>query len=221
MGARRIVQIASGSQFSFALSSDGQVWAWGKNDRGQLGIGVTTPSALPTLVKNLPFNVLRISAAASHAVALTDTGEVYQWGHGTHTPVKVTVPTLLSFQHLAAGGESPIGLTGVLRSLLGEELGALQSTAEFSDITIVLPVRANDKLMTYCLLRCSSYVLLTRCSVASGFPRIRSYSLHVVHLSSPSSLPMQRKSRWAPRRRLRRRYYYICTQIAWKSSIRK
>lgn len=123
------------------------MWAWGKNDRGQLGIGVTSHSALPTLVKGLPFNVLRISAAVSHAVALTDTGEVYQWGHGSHTPAKVTVPNLLSFQHLAAGGESTIGLTGVLRSLLGEELGALQSTAEFSDITVVLPVRINSILM--------------------------------------------------------------------------
>lgn len=116
------------------------MWAWGRNDRGQLGIGAISNSQLPTVTKGLPFNVFRISAATDHAVALTDTGDVYQWGQGTPTAVKLPVSNQISFQHVAAGGESTIGLTGVLRSLLGEEIHSLLTGQEFSDVKLVLPV---------------------------------------------------------------------------------
>jgi alpha-tubulin suppressor-like RCC1 family protein len=46
--------IAAGDYHSLAVANDGTVWAWGKNDRGQLGDGTKVDSAVPVKVTGLP-----------------------------------------------------------------------------------------------------------------------------------------------------------------------
>ncbi|PSJ95168.1 regulator [Brevibacillus fortis] len=55
-GLTEIDEIASGpnARHSFALKRDGTVYAWGSNDRGQLGDGTTTNSNKPVKVKITP-----------------------------------------------------------------------------------------------------------------------------------------------------------------------
>ncbi len=48
-----IMGISAGYRFSVALSQDGTIWAWGRNDRGQFGNGSTTNSSKP--VQTNPF----------------------------------------------------------------------------------------------------------------------------------------------------------------------
>src|SRR5262249_3375351 len=52
-GLTGVIQIAAGTNDSFALRSDGTVWAWGINTKGQLGDGTTvnrvSPERLPGL----------------------------------------------------------------------------------------------------------------------------------------------------------------------------
>lgn len=51
-GAARIVDVSAGATHSLALDAAGKAYAWGRNDRGQLGLGTTStspyPAALPT-----------------------------------------------------------------------------------------------------------------------------------------------------------------------------
>lgn len=67
------------------LRPDGSVWAWGKNDGGQLGDGTTLSKSAPVKV-SLPANVVvtDVSTAASHinrcSTALTSSGVMYFWG---------------------------------------------------------------------------------------------------------------------------------------------
>ena len=42
--------VAADQYFSMAIKSDGTLWAWGLNDRGQLGVGDTSNKAVPTQV---------------------------------------------------------------------------------------------------------------------------------------------------------------------------
>ncbi len=44
------VAVSAWDSSSFALKSDGTLWAWGKNDTGQLGDGTTTHRAVPTKI---------------------------------------------------------------------------------------------------------------------------------------------------------------------------
>ena len=53
-GLAHITKIAAGTDHALALQDDGTIWAWGKNDRGQLGDNTKTDSAYPVKVTNLP-----------------------------------------------------------------------------------------------------------------------------------------------------------------------
>ena len=58
------------------------VWAWGKNDQGQLGNGATTDSSLPVQVQAHP-RARSISAANYSAFAVAGDGTVWAWGQNS------------------------------------------------------------------------------------------------------------------------------------------
>ncbi len=78
-----IVAISAGNNFATALRSDGTVWTWGYNDKGQLGIGAVAQQSYAVQVVGLT-GVSAISAGASHVVALKSNGAVYTWGDNTY-----------------------------------------------------------------------------------------------------------------------------------------
>ncbi|XP_031679193.1 probable E3 ubiquitin-protein ligase HERC4 isoform X2 [Oncorhynchus kisutch] len=77
-----IAQVACGYRHSHALSRGGQVYSWGQNRYGQLGLGVagqgiSTPQVIQSL-QGIPF--IQISAGGAHSFALTFSGAVFGWG---------------------------------------------------------------------------------------------------------------------------------------------
>lgn len=73
-----VVYIAAGEHNSFALTDGGELYAWGLNAEGALGIGTSEDTAQPTRVL-LEERVTQVVPGA-FAVALTEDGEVYTWG---------------------------------------------------------------------------------------------------------------------------------------------
>lgn len=63
-----------------------QVYAWGSNKYGQLGLGpVVQESPYPQVISALSgIEIVDIVAGQYHSVALTSTGRVYTWGWGIH-----------------------------------------------------------------------------------------------------------------------------------------
>ena len=79
----QVVDVQTARDSVFALGSDHRVYAWGKNDLGQLGIGTTTDVSEPTLVMSGALEgavVEQIIGAQNVAFALTDDGRVISWG---------------------------------------------------------------------------------------------------------------------------------------------
>jgi alpha-tubulin suppressor-like RCC1 family protein len=74
-----VTAIAAGANHSLALQSDGTVWAWGANDKGQLGDATTTQRGAPVQVYNLT-NITTIVAGGGHNLALKSDGTVWAWG---------------------------------------------------------------------------------------------------------------------------------------------
>jgi alpha-tubulin suppressor-like RCC1 family protein len=97
-----VTDISAGYADAYAVRSDGTVWAWGLNDRDELGIGTNGGySTVPVQVTGLS-GVTAVSAGYNFALALKSDGTVwawgdndtYQFGNGTTTdssvPVQVT-----------------------------------------------------------------------------------------------------------------------------------
>ncbi len=111
-------KVAPGLNSSYALKSDGTVWAWGRGTDGRLGIGNTTSQSLPVQIPSLS-NVIDIAAGESHAVALKADGTVWAWGNnpvgqvgdGTtsdrHTPVQISLSSVIAIESF---GDSNLAL---------------------------------------------------------------------------------------------------------------
>jgi alpha-tubulin suppressor-like RCC1 family protein len=79
-----IVHVACGKYHSAAVSSDGDVYVWGLESSGQLGLGsARTKAHTPTKVEALSGKgVTQLSCGMYHTLALTAAGEVYSCGFG-------------------------------------------------------------------------------------------------------------------------------------------
>jgi len=72
--------VSTGSARSFAITTDGELWAWGRNSFGGTGLGIYigyTP--VPTRVGNAS-NWATIATGSSHSLATTTNGELWAWG---------------------------------------------------------------------------------------------------------------------------------------------
>jgi len=69
--------ISSGTANSFAIASDGSLWAWGSNHVGQLGDGTTTDRSAPVKIME---GVTDIDIGARHGLAIKNDGSLWSWG---------------------------------------------------------------------------------------------------------------------------------------------
>ncbi len=77
--AQEWLEVSSGAYFSVAIHNDGTLWAWGENDKGQLGIGNTTNQTNPVMIGS-DNDWEKISAGAKHCLALKSNGTLWAWG---------------------------------------------------------------------------------------------------------------------------------------------
>lgn len=82
----RVVAVACGESTSLALVSSGEIYTWGANNVGQLGVGDTEarsgPVRLGGVAAGVPFRSL--AAGFQHSLGLSRSGQVYAWGNGRH-----------------------------------------------------------------------------------------------------------------------------------------
>ncbi len=107
-GLTGIIKISVGTNHVLALTDNGEIYAWGANDYGQLGINNTESSNYAVKVlgeggSSILDRIIDISAGAYGSSAINEFGWVYVWGNGTYgemgnattisnsTPTKTTV----------------------------------------------------------------------------------------------------------------------------------
>ncbi|XP_049514109.1 probable E3 ubiquitin-protein ligase HERC4 isoform X10 [Dermacentor silvarum] len=81
-----IVQIACGTVHCLALANNGELFSWGGNTSGQLGLGrdSTGNERLPRRVAHLVgVPLAQVACGATHSVGLTPSGTVFVWGRNS------------------------------------------------------------------------------------------------------------------------------------------
>jgi len=78
---KRICQIAVGKEHAMALSEGGRVFAWGRNDFGQLGTGDEENRALPVYTE-LPYEtyISQVACGGNYTMAMEKRGTLWSWG---------------------------------------------------------------------------------------------------------------------------------------------
>ncbi|KTD87390.1 hypothetical protein UQ64_11250 [Paenibacillus etheri] len=135
-GLEGIQDITSGENFYTVLKEDRTVWAWGFNDRNQLGDGTTKYSVQPVKVSNLNNAVgLSNGCMAAHSFALLADGSAVTWGDnskqqsGTGSDQK-TIPTPQEVAFSALTGDAEKQFTFTFDGVKGNELGQAASNGK-------------------------------------------------------------------------------------------
>ena len=127
LSSRQVVKVNGGDSHTCAVTADGNVYCWGGNNYGQLGIGGTASSFVPVEIDmsgvTAGKNFIDVSAGYAHTCALASDGTAYCWGFNGHgqlgdnspTLADSTVPVLvaggLRFSQISAGDEHSCGVT--------------------------------------------------------------------------------------------------------------
>lgn len=123
-------QVSAGGAHSVALSTSGELYAWGSNANGRLGDGTATSRSTPVALSAgaIPAGTTftGVAAGGSHSLALSSSGKLYAWGYnaygqlgdGTTTtrlaPVAVSagaIPAGTTFAQVAAGARGSVALS--------------------------------------------------------------------------------------------------------------
>jgi alpha-tubulin suppressor-like RCC1 family protein len=119
----KIVKIAAGSYHVLALDDSGQVWTWGSNSEGQLGVGDLSQRNQPVQITFFSqINVVQIAAGAYHSLFLSEMAAVYASG-------------LNDDGQLGQGDTVPRLTPAVITSLLGKNISGI-ATGDYSSYAI-------------------------------------------------------------------------------------
>uniref|UniRef100_A0A914WLK2 BTB domain-containing protein n=1 Tax=Plectus sambesii TaxID=2011161 RepID=A0A914WLK2_9BILA len=78
---RFIKAVACGQNCTMAVTTSGELYSWGNNGNGQLGVGNLANQQTPCRVLELQNVVLsQIACGFAHSLALSDEGELFAWG---------------------------------------------------------------------------------------------------------------------------------------------
>ncbi|XP_026032646.1 probable E3 ubiquitin-protein ligase HERC4 [Astatotilapia calliptera] len=122
---KQVSQVACGSQHSVALTKDGQLYTWGQDCRGQLGLGTRksvcrSPQHVPSL-SAIP--LIQVAAGGDQSFALSVSGGVFSWGRNDcgqlglgdtkdrHTPAPVQCLNMKKAQRISCGQDHTAILT--------------------------------------------------------------------------------------------------------------
>ena len=128
IGNHAVVAISSAGSSNCMAIDTGEVYCWGTNDKGELGIGSASPirSNVPLRVSGLPVSgdkVVKLSLTNGAACALTEGGNLYCWGSNAQGAVGNN-STTDRLSPVLIGGT----LSGGFGALAGQQVASLSSS---------------------------------------------------------------------------------------------
>jgi alpha-tubulin suppressor-like RCC1 family protein len=76
--SRDVLDVSAGFDHTCAVKTDGSLWCWGGNDRGQLGDGTNVGKVIPKRI--FASGVKKVSAGAKYTCAIKNDSSLWCWG---------------------------------------------------------------------------------------------------------------------------------------------
>ncbi|XP_025764891.1 probable E3 ubiquitin-protein ligase HERC4 isoform X4 [Oreochromis niloticus] len=125
LGSKQVSQVTCGSQHTVVLTKDGQLYTWGQDSRGQLGLGTNKQYVnSPQHVRSLSaIPVVQVAAGGEQSFALSVSGGVFSWGRNDcgqlglgdtqdrHTPTLVHYLNMKKTVSISCGKDHTAALT--------------------------------------------------------------------------------------------------------------
>ncbi len=110
--------ISAGRDHSLAIKTDGTLWAWGRNNSGQLGISNEVDKNTPVKIGEDTY--IAISAGGDHSLAIKTDGTLWAWGGNssgqlgdvTNTASSIPVPVSIgnTYTAISAGRDHSLAI---------------------------------------------------------------------------------------------------------------
>lgn len=111
-----VTTVAAGRFHTCALAIDGDLWCWGSNNRGQLGVDALESSRTPLRVIGVPGDATTLTAGLDHTCGLFKGKAAYCWGSNRSRQLGQGAPGVASVPHflpLAAVGNGVAPVNGI------------------------------------------------------------------------------------------------------------
>jgi alpha-tubulin suppressor-like RCC1 family protein len=79
-GKQPLRLLSAGGQTTCAVTTQNQLFCWGRNDAGQAGAAARVDQLLPIQITGISGDIQSLTVGGSHACALTGSGQLYCWG---------------------------------------------------------------------------------------------------------------------------------------------
>ena len=121
-------QLGGGENHSFGLRTNGTIWAWGRNDCGQLGDNTTISRSSPVSVVGGCTNWCQVSAGWYHNLALQTNGTLWAWGNGASGRLGDNTANIAK--------SSPVSVVGGFTDWCRISAGGIHNLAQKTDGTL-------------------------------------------------------------------------------------
>ncbi|KAG1690342.1 hypothetical protein DVH05_028222 [Phytophthora capsici] len=185
LSSQVVTKVACGLYHTVAVTSGGEVYAFGKNDYGQLGLGHARNMKVPALAKTAlgetDEKIVAVSCGYYHTVTISEKGKLITWGRNDYGQLGIG-----SKEHKNSAQYVPLPLSSKIKTascgcyhtlilmsngrvmVFGRnnkgQLGAGSRTLPSADLPLPIPSNslANDEVVRVAAGFYSSYILIGR-----------------------------------------------------------
>lgn len=108
-GNKDIVKVSTKGDTTYAITNDNILYAWGRNDKYQVGDGTNIDKMSPVQIMS---DVADVEAGLEHVIVLKTNGDVYGWGSNQHKQVCDNDSTLITEPYKIASQATLIAAGG-------------------------------------------------------------------------------------------------------------